>query len=163
MSIARLAICAAFFFTAWAAPASAAMRFDDLPERTRTDLFDLSRVCSVIGGRPGDAMASIEFFDFDEDGTPDIIFDEGRFPCAGVRREAWCPPIGCSTFVTLSQRGRWRPAFDVVGSYCIDRESRPARFVTIQRTFTPDGKPSVFNVRYRFRKGMAFQEGLGTC
>jgi hypothetical protein len=144
-------------------PASAAMRFDDLPERVRTDLFTLAQACSIIGGRPGDSMEAIAFFDLDENGELDIILDEGRFPCAGVRPDAHCREVGCSTYVTLSMRGSWRPAFDVVGSYCIDRTDDPPRFVTIQRNYHVDGTITVLNVRYRFRRGMAFQEGRGAC
>lgn len=149
-----------------AAPLAAAatpLGFNDLPERIRNQLFDMSRRCSLMGGTPGDVMDSVAFADFDADGMPDIILDENRFVCGGLRPGAVCPPLGCSTYVTLSQNGRWRPGFEVVGSYCIDFDRSPPELITIQRNFLADGSMTIINIRYRFRRGMAFQRGLDTC
>lgn len=143
--------------------ASPPLSFNDLPERIRSQLFDLSRRCSLLGGAPGDVMDAVAFADFDADGMPDIILDENRFVCSGLRPGAVCPPLGCSTYVTLSQRGRWRPGFEVVGSYCIDFDRSPPELITIQRNFLADGSMTIINIRYRFRRGMAFQRGLDTC
>jgi hypothetical protein len=162
MMIMRLAA-TAILLAASLVPFGASAHFNDLPQLVRDELFYLSRVCTAVGGQSGDPMAAIEFFDFDEDGTPDIILDAGRFPCAGVRQEAHCPEVGCSTSVYLSHGGNWRPAFDTVGSYCIDRTSKPPRLVTIQRNFLVDGTVTILNVRFRFSKGMALQEGRGSC
>jgi hypothetical protein len=145
------------------APAGRAMTFESLPPVLQKHLFDLAQACSRAGGRAGDAMKAIEGFDFDDDGTPDIILDEGRYPCRGAEPEAHCAPVGCYTIVTLSQGGRWKQAFDLVGSYCIDRDADPPRLVTIQRNFLTSGESTVLSVRYRFKKGMAFQEGRGRC
>ncbi len=150
----------------FAGPAAASpdrLGFDDLPERIRSQLFDLSRRCSLLGGTPGDVMDAVGFADFDADGMPDVIVDENRFICQGLRPGAVCPPTGCSTYVTLSQRGRWRPGFEVVGSYCIDFDVSPPELITIQRNFRADGSMTIINIRYRFRRGMAFQRGLDTC
>jgi|GEM_PF-1341238 len=143
--------------------ATTPLAFNDLPERIRDHLFDLSRRCSLMGGTPGDVMDAVDFADFDDDGMPDIIVDENRFVCSGLRPGAVCPPLGCSTYVTLSQNGRWRPGFEVVGSYCLDFDRSPPELITIQRNFLADGSMKIMNIRYRFRKGMAFQRGLDTC
>lgn len=137
--------------------------FNDLPERIRNQLFDLSRRCSLLGGTPRDPMDAVDFADFDRDGMPDIILDENRFACDGLRPGAICPQTGCRTYVTLSQNGRWRPVFDVAGSYCIDFDRSPPDLITIQRNFLADGSMNIINIRYQFRRGMAFQRGLDTC
>lgn len=137
--------------------------FNDLPERIRNQLFDLSQRCSLSGGSPGDPMDAVAFADFDRDGMPDIVLDENRFVCEGLRRGAVCRQPGCRTYVTLSQDGRWRPAFDVTGSYCIDFDRSPPDLITIQRNFLADGSVNIINIRYEFRRGMAFQRGLDTC
>ena len=162
MSITRLAS-VFILFAASFLPLGAAANFNDLPQLVRDELFYVSRVCDLAGGRPGDPMSAIAFHDLDEDGTPDIILDAGRFACAGVREAAHCPEVGCSTSVYLSHGGSWRPAFDTVGSYCIDSTSKPPRLVTIQRNFLVDGTVTILNVRFRFSKGKAFQEGRGSC
>jgi hypothetical protein len=162
MSPIRLLL-AVVFLAAAILPSQANMRFEELSERVKNQLVEMSRICTLVGGRPGDPLRAIEFFDLDDDGTPDIIYDESRLACAGVAPGAWCDAIGCRTYVTLSQRGSWRPAFDVVGSYCIDHSNAPPRFVTIQRNYSVDGTMTILNVRYRFRRGMAFQDGRGTC
>lgn len=162
MSFARLAP-VAVLFAALLFPLGTKANFNDLPQLVRDELFYLSRLCNAVGGAPGDPMAAIEFVDFDRDGEPDIILDASRLPCAGVRESANCPEVGCATSVYLSHRGDWRPAFDNVGSYCIDHTSNPPRLVTIQRNFLVDGTVTVLNVRVRFSKGMAFQEGRGSC
>jgi len=161
-STAAALLAATLVAVAWM-PRDAAAHFNDLPEIVRDELFYLTRVCTAVGGRPGDPMTAIERVDLDGDDIPDIILDAGRFTCAGVVPEAHCPEVGCSTSVFLSHRGSWRPAFDVVGSHCIDRTTTPATFVTIQRNFIADGSMTILNVRYRFSKGMAFQEGRGSC
>ena len=137
--------------------------FNDLPERIRNQLFDLSRRCSLVGGTPGNPMDAVGFADFDQDGMPDIIVDESRFPCGGFRPGTVCVQPGCRVYVTLSQNGRWRPVFDVVGSYCIDFGRSPPDLITIQRNFLADGSMTIINIRYEFRRGMAFQRGLDTC
>ena len=38
----------------------------------------------------------------------------------------------------------------------------PPRFLTVQQNFSMSGLYTL-NVRYRFRNGLAFQEGRGTC
>ena len=154
---------AAILLAASLSPLAAASNFNDLPQLARDELFYLSQVCNAAGGRPGDPMAAIGLHDLDEDGTPDIILDAGRFPCAGVLEASHCPEVGCSTTVYLSHGGNWRPAFDTVGSYCIDSTSKPPRLVTIQRNFLVDGTVTTLNARFRFSKGMAFQEGRGSC
>src|ERR687886_394036 len=90
--------------------AGAGPMLDNLPKRVQDDLWDLQRACNRVGGRPGDPMQAIETADLDGDGTPDVILNEGRFPCRDVEPEAACPKIGCSTAITLSNHGRWRPA-----------------------------------------------------
>jgi len=162
LSTSAALLAATFIAVAWM-PRDALANFNDLPEIVRDELFYLTRVCSSVGGSPADPMAAIERVDLDGDGVDDIILDAGRFTCAGVVPEAHCPEVGCSTSVTLSHGGNWRPAFDIVGSYCIDRTTTPATFLTIQRNFTADGSMTILNVRYRFSKGMAFQEGRGSC
>jgi len=139
------------------------LRFNDLPERIRNQLFDLSRRCSLLGGNAGNPMDAVAFADFDRDGMPDIILDENRFACDGLRPGAVCMQPGCRTYVTLSQDGRWRPVFDVAGSYCIDFDRSPPDLITIQRNFLADGSMNIINIRYEFRRGMAFQRGLDTC
>jgi hypothetical protein len=49
------------------------------------------RACNAAGGRTGDPMLAIEAVELDGDGTPDLIFDEARFPCAGCGRERCAP------------------------------------------------------------------------
>lgn len=137
--------------------------FNDLPERIRNQLFNLSRRCSLQGGNAGDPMDAVAFADFDSDGMPDIVLDENRFPCGGLLRGAVCMQPGCRTYVTLSHDGRWRPVFDVAGSYCIDFDRSPPDLITIQRNFLADGSMNIINIRYEFRRGMAFQRGLDTC
>jgi hypothetical protein len=162
----KMRVAAALLAAASLAVASmprAAANFNDLPEIVRDEILYLTRICNSIGGRPGDPMAAIEEIDLDGDGIPDIILDAGRFICSGVAPEAHCPDVGCSTSVFLSHRGNWRPVFDIVGSYCIDRTTQPATFVTIQRNFIANGSMTILNVRYRFSKGMAFQKGRGSC
>ncbi|KAA2235381.1 hypothetical protein [Salinarimonas soli] len=146
-----------------ASPALAAPALDGLPKRVQDDLWEMIRACNAAGGRPGDPMRALEAVDLDGDGTPDLVLDEARFPCAGLKAGALCPSVGCSTYVTLSDRGRWRPALDVVGGYCIDRAETPARFMTVQKQYLADGGGYILNVRYRFRNGMAFQDGRGRC
>ena len=145
------------------APASAAGTIDALPQRVQTGLWDLQRACNWVGGRPGDATQAIESADLDGDGTPDLILDEARFPCRDVEPGAACPKIGCSTYVTLSDHGRWRPALDYVGGYCLEPASKPPKLLTIQKNYSVDGGLSVLHVRYVFKRGMAFQEGRGKC
>lgn len=139
------------------------MSYDDLPHRVREQLREIEMACLSIGGRPGDPMETIGFYDFDADGMPDIVFDQNRYRCAGFREGEFCPEIGCYTYVTLSRNGRWTPAFEVVGSYCVETDVTPPRFVTIQRNFTADGGSSLIRVRYRFRNGLAIQDGRGSC
>jgi hypothetical protein len=144
------------------AMAAAPPGFEALPKRVQDQLWDLATICNRVGGRPGDAMQSIEAVDLDGDATPDLILDEARFPCRGVAPAAVCPEIGCSTYLTLSNGGRWRPALDFVGGYCLDRSATPPRFLTVQQNFSTSGLYTL-NVRYRFRRGLAFQEGRGKC
>jgi hypothetical protein len=146
-----------------AQPAAAASGIDGLPKRVQGQVWDMIRACNAAGGRPGDPMLAIEAVELDGDGTPDLVLDEARFPCAGSKPGALCPGIGCSTYVTLSDRGRWRAALDVVGGYCIDRTTAPFRFMTVQRQYLADGGGYILNVRYRFSRGMAFQDGRGRC
>ena len=143
-------------------PVAAKATFDTLPKRVQDQLWDLASVCNRAGGRPGDAMQAIEAVDLDGDGTPDLILDEARFPCRGVQPTALCSEVGCSTYLTLSNGGRWRPALDFVGGYCLDRSATPPRFLTIQQNFSTGGLYTL-NVLYRFRHGLAFQEGRGKC
>ena len=142
--------------------ASANPTLDTLPKRVQDDLWDLVRACNLSGGRPGDPMRAIETADLDGDGTPDLILDEARFPCRDVEPGAACRKIGCSTAITLSDHGRWRPALDFVGGYCLDRAAAPPKFMTIQQNFSASGSYTL-NVRYVFKRGMAFQEGRGKC
>lgn len=141
----------------------AAARFESLPPRMQEQVLDLSEACRRAGGRAGNPIQAVEALDLDGDALPDFILDESRFPCRDAPPEAACPPIGCSTFVTLSAGGRWRAALDVVGSYCIDRTATPPRFVTAQRNYLTGGGGYTLHVRYRFARGMAFQDGRGTC
>jgi hypothetical protein len=143
--------------------AGASLSLDAMPKIVQTYVWDLHRACSQLGGRPGDVMQAIETADLDGDGAADVIFDEARFPCRDVRARVVCPEIGCSTFVALSDHGRWRLALDVVGGYCLDRTSAPPKFMTVQQNFTAGGAHATLNVRYVFRRGMAFQEGRGKC
>ena len=108
-------------------------------------------------------MRALEWVDLDGDRMPDIVLDEGRFPCRGVEPEAHCPEVGCSTYVVLSDRGRWRPVLDVVGSYCLDGNATPPRFLTVQKQYLTGGGSYVMNVLYRIDRGMAFQDGQGKC
>ncbi len=156
-------IVAGMLLPATSAHAYDALGFNDLPERIRTHLFDVSRRCSLLGGEPGNPLDAVAFADFDQDGMPDIILDENRFVCEGLRPGSICPQTGCGTYVTLSQDGRWRPVFDVVGSYCVDFSKTPPDLITIQRNFLADGSMNIINIRYEFRRGMAFQRGLDTC
>ncbi len=146
-----------------AAPAQAAPGLDGLPKRVQDQLWEMIGACGARGGRAGDPLQAIERVDLDGDGTPDVVLDEARFPCRGVAAGALCPEAGCSTYVTLSDRGRWRPALDVVGGYCIDRAESPPRFMTVQKQYLADGGGYILNVRYRFSRGMAFQDGRGRC
>jgi len=140
-----------------------AQRFDALPKRAQDQIWAMIEACSRAGGRAGDPMRAVERVDLDADATPDVIFDEARFPCAGPRPGALCQAAGCSTYVTLSDHGRWRPALDVVGGYCIDRSADPPRFMTVQKQYLAGGGGYVLTVRYRFARGMAFQDGRGAC
>lgn len=139
------------------------MRYEDLPPVSREKLRALEIACLALGGRPGDPMDTIAFHDFDADGMPDIVFDQNRYRCGGFRGGEFCPEIGCYTYVTLSRNGRWTPVFEVVGSYCVETEADPPRFVTIQRNYTADGGAHFIKVRYRFRNGMPIQDGRGSC
>ncbi|HEX2725925.1 MAG TPA: hypothetical protein VHN20_08920 [Beijerinckiaceae bacterium] len=145
-----------------AAAAGAKATLDTLPKRVQDQLWELAGECNRAGGRPGDPTQAVEAADLDGDGTPDLILDEARFPCRGVKPGAVCSEVGCSTYLILSHGGRWRPALDFVGSYCLDRSVSPARFLTVQQNFATSGLYTL-NVRYRFRNGLAFQEGRGTC
>ncbi len=146
-----------------AAPAQAAPGLESLPKRVQDQAWELIQACNGARGRSGDPMLAIERVDLDGDGTPDVILDEARFPCAGIAPGALCPKVGCSTYVVLSDRGRWRPALDVVGGYCIDRAESPPRFMTVQKQYLAEGGGYILNVRYRFTRGMAFQDGRGRC
>ncbi|HYF53644.1 MAG TPA: hypothetical protein VEA41_05255 [Salinarimonas sp.] len=146
-----------------AAPALAAPGLESVPKRVQDGVWALIQACNAGGGRPGDPMQAIERVDLDGDGADDVILDEARFPCRGLKPGALCPEVGCSTYLTLSDRGRWRPALDVVGGYCLDRSASPPRFMTVQRQYLADGGGYILNVRYRFRNGMAFQDGRGQC
>lgn len=145
------------------AAAGAAGTIDALPKGVQNDLWDLQRACNQVGGRPGDAMQAIAGADLDGDGTPDLILDEARFPCRGVEPGAACPKIGCSTYITLSDHGRWRPALDFVGGYCLEPASNPPKLLTIQKNYSVEGGLSLLHVRYVFKRGLAFQEGRGKC
>ena len=161
----RRALLSALLISALSAAAAMAApkpAFETLPKRVQEHLWELARVCNRAGGRPGDPMQAIEAVDLDGDRTADLILSEERFPCRDVEPVAVCPEIGCSTALTLSNGGRWRPALDFVGGYCLDRSATPPRFLTVQRNFSTSGVYTL-NVRYRFRHGMAFQEGRGTC
>jgi hypothetical protein len=136
---------------------------NQLPEQARKQLWTLIETCNRIEGRVGDPMQAVETADLDGDRVADIVVDESKFPCSGLPEAALCADIGCSTYVYLSNKGRWVLAFDVVGSYCIDRTKTPPQFLTRQRSFLADGTGFELNVRYRFTKGMAFQEGRGSC
>jgi hypothetical protein len=150
-------------FLLLAASAQAAPSLDGLPKRVQDQVWKMIRACNAAGGRTGDPMLAIEAVELDGDGTPDLVFDEARFPCTGLRPGALCPEFGCSTYVALSDRGRWRAALDVVGGYCIDRTGTQPRFMTVQRQYLADGSSYILNVRYGFRRGMAFQDGRGRC
>jgi hypothetical protein len=150
------------FAVSASAAAPAPPSFEALPKRLQDQLWDLASLCNRAGGRPGDTLQAIEAVDLDGDGTPDLILDEARFPCRGVKPAAVCSEVGCSTYLTLSNGGRWRPALDFVGGYCLDRTASPPRFLTIQQNFSTSGLYTL-NVRYRFRHGLAFQEGRGHC
>lgn len=145
-----------------ALPAPALASFNDLPEIAQRQALSMVEACTRARGTPTDPMRAIERVDLDGDGVPDVIVDENRFECRG---QPWmhCDPIGCRTTVFLSNRGRWRLSFDVIGSYCIERDRDPPRFVTIQRNFLADGTQSILNARYRFQGGRYFPDGRGQC
>ena len=105
----------------------------------------------------------METVDLDGDGALDLVLDEGRLPCQGVRPGAFCPEVGCSIDVTLNDGGRWRPALDVVGGYCLDRTADPPHLITIQEQFVAGQRSYTLNVRYSFSRGMALQSGRGRC
>jgi hypothetical protein len=144
------------------APASALYRVEGLPKPLRDLVWTMTSACISSGGRAGDAMKAVEAIDLDEDALPDLIFDESAFPCSGLNAPL-CPQIGCSTYVYLNRKGEWKMVFDVVGSYCLDRTRTPPQFLTIQNNYLTDGGSYALNVKYRFTKGMAFQEGRGSC
>jgi hypothetical protein len=159
----RLVIGALLALAASAGAARASSMLDALPPRVRQHLAELARGCEAQGGRRGDPAEAVEAVELDGDGAADVILDEARFPCRGPEAGALCPETGCSTAVHLSNHGRWRLAFDGVGSYCLDRSTTPARFLTVQRQYRIDGAPFILNVRYRFRHGLALQDGRGRC
>lgn len=145
------------------APEAARASFDALPPIVQARALAMVEACREAGGQPGDPMAAIERVDLEGDGRPDAILDQNRFDCHG-RQSMHCPQIGCETFVFLDRRwGGWTQALSLVGSYCIEYSQRPPRFVTIQRNFDFDGGSNMLNVRYRFRRGMYFQDGRGAC
>lgn len=149
-----------------AAPAggiSAASFNERLPQPIQKHLWELIEACGAVGGRAGEPTEAVEALDLDGDGARDFILDQGRFPCRDVPPGAICNEVGCSTYVLLAWGERWRLAFDVVGGYCIDAASDPPRLVTIQKNHVVGGGAYMLNVRYRFAKGMAFQEGRGRC
>ena len=158
-----LVIGALLAVAASATAARASSMLDAMPPRVRQHLAELAGGCEAHGGRRGDPTAAVEAVELDGDGTADFILDEARYPCRGLENGAFCPETGCSTAVHLSNHGRWRLAFDVVGSYCLDRSSTPARFLTVQRQYRIDGTPFILNVRYRFSRGLAVQDGRGRC
>lgn len=144
------------------APEAARASFDALPPLAQTPVLEMVEACTQAGGQPGDPMMAIERVDLDDDGTPDVILDENRFDCRG-RSFRHCQAFGCQTTIFLSDRGRWRPSLTITGSYCLEYGRTPTRFVTIQRNFDVGGGMSILNVRYRFRRGMYFQDGRGSC
>lgn len=156
-SLAPIVLCAALLV-----PAGARADFADLPDMAKARALRMVEACTAAGGRPTDPMRAIERVDLDADGTPDVVLDENRFDCRD-RPSLHCDPIGCETVVFLSHGGRWKLGFDVIGSYCIERDRDPARFVTIQRNFIADGRVTIINVRYRFRNGLYYQDGQGSC
>ena len=165
MRASALALSAALWATllaALAAPMPAAASFNDLPDIARRQALAMVEACTMARGTPTDPMTAIERVDLDGDGVPDVIVDENRFDCRG-RPSMHCDPIGCRTTVFLSNRGRWRLSFDVIGSYCIEHDRTPPRFVTIQRNFLADGSQGILNARYRFERGLYFPDGRGRC
>jgi hypothetical protein len=145
------------------APDAARASFDDLPAIVQAKALAMMDACRRAGGQPGNPIAAIERVDLEDDGRPDLVLDENRFDCRG-RQSMHCARIGCETFVFLHRRwSGWRQALSLVGSYCIEYGERPPRFVTIQRNFDFNGGSDILNVRYRFRRGMYFQDGRGTC
>lgn len=144
------------------APSLARATIADLPDLPRSAVETMVGHCVAAGGRPGNAAMAIERIDLDGDGTPDVILDENRLECRD-RPFAHCQEFGCQTSIFLSHRGSWKPSLIVTGSYCIEYGRSPPSFVTIQRNFNIDGAMQIVNVRYRFRRGLYFQDGRGVC
>lgn len=145
------------------APDPARASFEDLPPIVQNKALAMVEACRRAGGEPGNPMAAIERVDLEDDGRPDVVLDQNRFDCRG-RQAMHCPPIGCETFVFLNKRwSGWKLVLSLVGSYCIEYGRRPPQFVTIQRNFDFNGGSDILNVRYRFRRGMYFQDGRGSC
>ncbi|WP_029030143.1 hypothetical protein [Salinarimonas rosea] len=144
-----------------ARPAEA--RLDELPDLVQSRATAMVEACRAAGGRPGDPMMAIERIDLTGNGRPDAILDQNRFDCHG-RQSMHCAPAGCETFVFVDRRWiGWKQILSVVGSYCIEYGQRPPRFVTIQRNHSFDGGSEILNVRYRFTRGVYFQDGRGRC
>ncbi|WP_372425746.1 hypothetical protein [Salinarimonas chemoclinalis] len=144
-----------------AGPAEA--RLESLPDLIQTKALQMVDACRRAGGNPGDPMMAIERIDLTGNGRPDAILDENRFDCHG-RQSMHCPQVGCETFVFVNRRWLgWKQILSVVGSYCIEYGQRPPRFVTIQRNHSFDGGSEILNVRYRFNRGVYFQDGRGRC
>lgn len=156
-------LAAALLATAFLAPDPAHARLDDLPTPIRERALAMVEACRRAGGVPGDPMMAVERVDLTGNGRADAILDQNRFACRG-RPSMHCPQIGCETFVFLNRRWTgWKQVLSLVGSYCIEYGERPPRFVTIQRNFSFDGDSEILNVRYRFTRGIYFQDGRGTC
>jgi hypothetical protein len=143
-------------------PALALYRVEALPKPLQDRIWEMHSACLQTGGKTGEPMKAVEVLDLDGDELPDVIFDESRFPCLGIQG-LLCPANGCSTYIHLNRGGRWIMAFDILGSYCLDRSQTPPQFITIQKNFLSSGDSYSLNVRYRFEKGMAFQQGRGRC
>lgn len=145
------------------APQAARASFSGLPPVVQDKALAMVEACQRAGGFPGDPMMAIERVDLEDDGRLDVILDQNRFDCRGAQ-SMHCPAIGCETFVFLNRRwGGWKQALSLVGSYCIEYGARPPRFVSIQRNYSFNGGSEILNVRYRFRRGMYFQDGRGSC
>jgi hypothetical protein len=155
-------LCAAVLFSS-AAWGQSRLKLDDMPARIQKQLWDLLQSCQLAGGVPQNPMKAVELANLDDDNVPDVILDEARFPCTGVEERALCAEAGCSTYVMLSDKGRWRAALDIIGSYCLDRSIEPAKFYTMQKQFLVNGSSYIINIPYRFTRGMAFQEKRADC
>jgi hypothetical protein len=131
----------------------------EYPERIRSALERLQKVCVGIGGKPGSLDSAVVSRDVNGDGQPDFVIDLGNVPCEG-RPDAYCVNGFCALEVyTWRAENDWKPLLvATVSDWRTDRVgNRPALILTQRGSFCGNSKQKYCTVTYTFADGKMYR------